>query len=193
MQGFILLPLVFCCEFHFTIYNWPPRENTNYPADREGEKSIYTVHMSQLGWSCMQEGADCCSWTAAIHSLVWKSPWHCFMGTPHRESKLAGLAKPLSNMINMALLQKRLRADLLNNLEIPSTTLTEVTVSATHCLAPLEIVSFYEQKNLEPPGCRVGREVLRRIPILTALSGCWVLLSNFGIVEWETPPDLGGS
>jgi hypothetical protein len=78
-----------------------------------------------------------------------------FMGTPHRGSKLAGLAKPLSNIINLALIRKRIRSDLLSNLEISSNTITEITMSAVHRLAPLEIVSFYEQKILDPLGCRV--------------------------------------
>jgi hypothetical protein len=91
------------------------------------------------------------------------------MGTPHRGSKLASLATPLSNMINLAILKKRLRTDLLKNLEVSSTTITEISLSATHRLAPLEIVSFYEQKVLEPLGCRVSLTLLMIFFVLITL------------------------
>lgn len=78
-----------------------------------------------------------------------------FMGTPHRGSKLAGLASPLGNIINLAILRKRIRTDLLSNLQISSNTIAEINMSVVHRLAPLRIVSFYEQQTLEPLGCRV--------------------------------------
>ncbi len=81
-----------------------------------------------------------------------------FMGTPHRGSGLASLVKPLSNIINASLLSPRVRSDLLNDLQLSSRVLTDVSTSCVHRLAPLHIVSFYEQNHLEPLGCLVSLE-----------------------------------
>jgi pimeloyl-ACP methyl ester carboxylesterase len=75
-----------------------------------------------------------------------------FMGTPHRGSRLASLAKPLANIINASLLSKRIRSDLLGNLQNSSSILADVSTSCVHRLASLRIVSFYEQNFLEPLG-----------------------------------------
>lgn len=77
------------------------------------------------------------------------------MGTPHHGSKLAGLASSLGNIINLAILRKHIRTDLLFNLQISSNTIAGINLSAVHRLAPLKLVSFYEQQCLEFLGCRV--------------------------------------
>ena len=75
-----------------------------------------------------------------------------FMGTPHRGSELATLAKSLGNIINAAFLSKQVRSDLLDNLKKSSSTLAEVSKSCVYRLASIRIVSFYEQNYLEPFG-----------------------------------------
>lgn len=86
---------------------------------------------------------------AQIHGIV-------FMGTPHRGSNLASWAKPLSNIMSFTVAGKRIRRDLLQNLEISSQVLAEISASSLHRLDELQITSFYEQNILEPLGCLVS-------------------------------------
>jgi hypothetical protein len=83
-----------------------------------------------------------------------------FMGTPHRGSRTAGLALPLSRIINTAFLGQGIRSDLLKALVISSTTLEGISRSSVTCLERLKIISFYEQKPLPP------------LPTLVSVSQC---------------------
>jgi hypothetical protein len=73
-----------------------------------------------------------------------------FMGTPHRGSRTAGWALPLSRVINTAFLGRGIRYDLLKALSISSNTLEDISRSSMACLERLKIITFYEQKPLAP-------------------------------------------
>ena len=75
-----------------------------------------------------------------------------FMGTPHRGSGFSSLGNPLSNIVKLAFLGDGIGSDLLGIIEHSFPALNELSKAALYRLAPLQIVSFYEQKITIPLG-----------------------------------------
>ena len=73
-----------------------------------------------------------------------------FMGTPHRGSRTASLARNLSRIINTVTLGRGVRTALLDTLQVSSADLETISRHATQLLKPVSIVSFYETKPLGP-------------------------------------------
>jgi len=73
-----------------------------------------------------------------------------FMGTPHQGSRSASLARHFSRIANLTTFGTAVRSELLEDLEISSGMLEQLSLLSISLLNDLAIVSFYEQKPLGP-------------------------------------------
>lgn len=72
------------------------------------------------------------------------------MGTPHRGSELVPWALLLGNIVHATFLGQVLRKDLLQELNVRSTTLMDISRAFVHRSPPLRIMSFIETQIERP-------------------------------------------
>lgn len=82
---------------------------------------------------------------AAFGNLAGSVSGVVFLGCPHRGSRMVSHARLLTRIINAATLSAGARSDLVDMLQLSSTSLEAISQRSMYPLKSLSIVSFYEQ------------------------------------------------
>jgi alpha-beta hydrolase superfamily lysophospholipase len=108
---------------------------------------IFICH--SLGGLVLKQALITASLQPDQYGMILKSTYGAvFMGTPHQGSRSASLARHLSRLVNITTFGTGVRSDLLEHLELSSSTLEQLSLLSISLLKDLAIVSFYEQKPL---------------------------------------------
>lgn len=116
---------------------------------RKERRLIFICH--SLGGLVLKQALITASLCPDQYGMILKSTYGVvFMGTPHQGSRSASLARHLSRLVNITTFGTGVRSDLLEDLELSSGTLEQLSLLSVSLLKELAIVSFYEQKPIGP-------------------------------------------
>ena len=122
-------------------------EQQNTPGKER--RFIFICH--SLGGLVLKQALITASLRSNQYGSILKSTYGVvFMATPHQGSRSASLARHFSRIVNITTFGTGVRTELLQDLELSSGTLEQLSHLCVSLLEGLAIVSFYEQKPLGP-------------------------------------------